>query len=210
MEHLITSFESLARAMAADKRFTAVKFKRRAPLKKMDEEAVAACRIRLEPHLMNLYREADGFSFSWRLASKGGRAVNPSEEPFASGEMHLPPFLKTFLSNWKGTLWFDGMGDEGDTSQRFTALSKMLAGFDVAETTFDGTRMVVFPYDMAALRKASTKRKKPKGAASKEKAAAAPRGRKQRVEAKLRAIQTGVEQQPPFVPSLWFWDLKGI
>ena len=210
MEHLITSFESLARAMAADERFTAVRFKRGAPLKKMDEEAVAACRIRLEPRLMALYREADGFSFSWRLASKSQRAVTLGEEPFTSGEVHLPPFLKTFLSTWKGTLWFEGMGDESDTSRRFTALSKILTSFDVAETTFDGTRRVVFPYDKDALRKASTARKKPKATAPKEEAAASPQSRKQRVEAKLRAIRAGVEQQPPFVPSLWFWDLKGI
>lgn len=70
--------------------------------------------------------------------------------------------------------------------------------------------MAVFPYDMKALREASTAwaAKQNKRAADKP-AAAAPRSRKAQAEAKLRGIAEAVAAQPPFEPKLWFWNLKG-
>lgn len=205
MIDLLARFEALARAMKADKRFTDVKFKLGKPLKPLDEQSLAASRIRLEPAVMDFYRAANGFAFSWRLGTT-------REEPFTSGEVCLPGFSQTFVHSWKGKLWFDDMADpEIETAQRFMQMSMNLAGFDVADATFDGTRMAVFPYDMKALREASTawaaKQKKKKPAAAVTEPA---RGRKAQVEAKLHAIAQAVASQPAFEPGrLWFWNLKG-
>ncbi len=207
MKDLLAGFEALARAMKADERFTDVKFQLGKPLKPLDELALAACRIRLEPAVMDFYRAANGFSFSWRLNVA-------RDQPFTCGEVCLPGFSRTFVGSWKGKLWFDEMGDpEVETAQRFMTMSQQLAGFDVADATFDGTRMAVFEYDKKALRAASTawaakQRKKTKPAAAADVAPPA-RGRKAQVEAKQRVIAEAVASQPAFEPRLWFWNLKG-
>lgn len=94
--------------MKTDKRFTEVKFERGKPLKPLEEQSLAACRIRLAPAVMDLYRQANGFSFRWKLKTASS---------FACGEVCLPGFLQTFLHPWKGKLWFDEMSETRDETE---------------------------------------------------------------------------------------------
>lgn len=202
----IDALQAHARAMSRDPRFKDVTFTKSKPISKIDAEMIGFAP--LPPALVELYREADGISFGWRIADES--------VGFTCGEVRPRPATKSFFYNWEGRLWFRDLASGGD-GERFHALAKTMIGFDLSDFT-DGRTGGVFSCDVAAARASAlaaakatvaAERKKAKTQADKAGAPLPELKGKAKTQADLAAWKDAIQKQPPLALQTWFWHTAG-